>query len=59
MGQRNRAERKWGDSLSGVISKYREVLTFVDRFTALRFTATGAPPNAMCIQILQMNQYAW
>jgi hypothetical protein len=22
---------------------YREVLTFVDRFTALRFTATGAP----------------
>jgi hypothetical protein len=23
--------------------KYGKVLTFVDRFTALRFTATGAP----------------
>jgi hypothetical protein len=25
---------------------YREVLAFVDRFTALRFTTTGAPPAA-------------
>jgi hypothetical protein len=32
--------------------KYREVLTFVDRFTALLFTATGAPPAAMRIRIL-------
>jgi hypothetical protein len=24
---------------------YKEVLTFVDRFTALRFTATGAQPS--------------
>jgi hypothetical protein len=37
---------------------YMEVLTFVDRFTALRFTATGAPPAARRIQILQMNPYA-
>jgi hypothetical protein len=25
---------------------YREVLTFVDRFTALSFTTTDAPPAA-------------
>jgi hypothetical protein len=30
-------------------SFYREVLTFVYRFTALRFTATGAPPAARLI----------
>jgi hypothetical protein len=38
---------------------YREVLTFVDRFTPLRFTATSAPPAARCILILLINQYAW
>jgi hypothetical protein len=32
---------------------YREVRTFVDRFTA-----TGAPPSARRIGILLMNQYA-
>jgi hypothetical protein len=37
---------------------YREVLTFVDRFTALCFTATGAPPAAKRIRILPMNQLA-
>jgi hypothetical protein len=37
---------------------YREVLTFVDRFTALRFTATGALPGARRIRILPMTQYA-
>jgi hypothetical protein len=34
------------------------VLTFVGRFTELRFTATGAPRAAMRIRILPMNQYA-
>jgi hypothetical protein len=34
-------------------------ITFVDRFTALRFTATSAPPAARRILILPMNQYAW
>jgi hypothetical protein len=38
--------------------KYREVLTFVDRFTALHFKVTDAPLAARCIQILLMNQYA-
>jgi hypothetical protein len=37
---------------------YREILTFVDQFTSLRFTATGAPPAAGRIRILPMNQYA-
>jgi hypothetical protein len=32
---------------------------FVDRFTALCFTATGAPPAPRCIRILPMNQHAW
>jgi hypothetical protein len=32
---------------------YREEL---DEFTALRFTAAGAPPAARLIQILPMNQ---
>jgi hypothetical protein len=36
---------------------YREVLTFADRLTALRFMATGAPPAARRIRILPMNQY--
>jgi hypothetical protein len=38
---------------------YREILAFVDRFMALHFTATGAPPAARRIIILSMNQYAW
>jgi hypothetical protein len=36
----------------------REVLTFVDQFKALPFTATGAPPTARRIRILPMSQYA-
>jgi hypothetical protein len=36
---------------------YREVLTFVDRFTSLRFTTTGAPPAVGRIRILAMKQY--
>jgi hypothetical protein len=43
---------------SEISRKYREVLTFVDRFTALRFTATGAPTAAWRMRILPMNQYA-
>jgi hypothetical protein len=38
---------------------YREILAFVDRFTALHFTANGAPSAARRIIILSMNQYAW
>jgi hypothetical protein len=34
--------------------KFGEVLTFVDRFTALRFTATGAIQAARRIRILSM-----
>jgi hypothetical protein len=34
------------------------VLIFADRFTALRFTATGAPPVARRMRILPINQYA-
>jgi hypothetical protein len=37
---------------------YKVVLTVVDQFTALRFTATGAPPAARQIRIFPMNQYA-
>jgi hypothetical protein len=33
----------------------REVISFVDRFTALLFTATGAPRAARCINIFPMN----
>jgi hypothetical protein len=40
------------------MTSYRDVLTFVDRFTALRFTATGAPSAARRIQILPMIQYS-
>jgi hypothetical protein len=40
------------------IHTYREVLTFVDQFTGLRFMATDAPLAARQIRILQMNQYA-
>jgi hypothetical protein len=36
---------------------YREVLIFVVRFTALRFTMTSASPAAKRLQILPMNQY--
>jgi hypothetical protein len=36
---------------------YREVLTFVDWFIALRFTAIGAPPAARYVGILPTNQY--
>jgi hypothetical protein len=32
-----------------------EVLSFVDRFTALGFAAIGAPPAARSIQILPLN----
>jgi hypothetical protein len=39
-------------------STYREVLTFVDRFTALNFTAADAPPAAKRMRILPMNHYA-
>jgi hypothetical protein len=35
---------------------YKEVLTFLGRFTALRFTVTDAPLAARRIQILPMNQ---
>jgi hypothetical protein len=31
----------------------------IDRFTALRFTAIGAPPAARCIRIFPTNHYAW
>jgi hypothetical protein len=37
---------------------YRVVLNFVDQFTALRFTAIGAPPDEGLIQFLSMNQQA-
>jgi hypothetical protein len=37
---------------------YKEFLNFVDRFTDLRFTATGAPLAARGIRILPMNQHA-
>jgi hypothetical protein len=37
---------------------YKEVLTIVDQFTALHFTATSAPLAVRSIQILPMNQYA-
>jgi hypothetical protein len=36
----------------------RKVLIFVDRFTALRFTAIGAPAAARRKRFLQMYQYA-
>jgi hypothetical protein len=36
----------------------REVLIIVDRFTALRFMAIGAPAAARRIRILPTNQYA-
>jgi hypothetical protein len=42
---------------SGMI--YRDALIFVDRFTFLRFTATGAPSSERRILILPMSQYAW
>jgi hypothetical protein len=35
---------------------YKEILTFVDQFMALYFTAIDTPPAARCIQILPMNQ---
>jgi hypothetical protein len=41
-----------------VQQQYREVLTFVDWFMALRFSATSAPLAVRDIQILLMNQYA-
>jgi hypothetical protein len=37
---------------------YREVPNFINPFTTLRFTVTGAPPAARRIQILPMNKYA-
>jgi hypothetical protein len=41
-----------------ILYHYTEVLTFIDQFMALRFTATGAPPAARRIRILPMDQYA-
>jgi hypothetical protein len=41
-----------------ISGKYKEVLTFVGRFTPLLFTAIGAPLAARRIRILPMNQYA-
>jgi hypothetical protein len=38
---------------------YREVLAVVDRFTALRFTVTGAPTAEKRIRILPLNRYAY
>jgi hypothetical protein len=38
---------------------YREVLTVVDWFTALRFTVTGTPPTVSQIWVLSMNEHAW
>jgi hypothetical protein len=35
---------------------YREDFKSLDEFTALRFTATGAPLAVRCIRILPMNQ---
>jgi hypothetical protein len=40
------------------VCMYRKVLTFLDRFMALCFTATGAPSAARRIRILPVNQYA-
>jgi hypothetical protein len=37
---------------------FKEVLTFLGRFTALRFTAIDAPLAARHVQILPVNQYA-
>jgi hypothetical protein len=53
--QVKRFTSKW--SLCGRFT-YREVLTFVDRFTALPFTTIGAPLAARRIRILTMNQHA-
>jgi hypothetical protein len=40
------------------ITKYREVLAFVEQFMALLFTAIGAPLAVRRTQILPMTQYA-
>jgi hypothetical protein len=40
------------------VSLYKEVLTFGDRFMALGFMVTGAPPPAKRMRILLLNQYA-
>jgi hypothetical protein len=45
-----------GTEINGL--NYREFFNFVDRFTALRFTATDAPLAARRIRILPMNQHA-
>jgi hypothetical protein len=37
----------------------REIFKFIDRFTALRFTATGPPLAVRGIRILPMNQLVW
>jgi hypothetical protein len=36
----------------------REDFNGLDAFTALRFTATGAPPAAKCTRILPTTQHA-
>jgi hypothetical protein len=41
-----------------ILRLYREVLTFVDQFTALHFTGTSAPLAVRRMQILPTNQYA-
>jgi hypothetical protein len=38
--------------------KYRENFYSLDEFTALHFTAVGAPPAARLMRILPMNQHA-
>lgn len=38
---------------------YRELLTFVDQFTELSFTATNAQSAARWVRILPMNQYVY
>jgi hypothetical protein len=54
-------DMSWLCTSSGVLQTftgiYREILTFAEWFTALRFTATGASQEAKCIQILPMNQH--
>jgi hypothetical protein len=54
----NDIRRHVRDSIGTDILIYMEVLTFVNRFTALRFTETGPPPAARRVRILLMNQYA-
>jgi hypothetical protein len=40
----------------GAIHTYKKDFKLLDEFTALRFTATGAPSAARSMRILPMNQ---